>query len=229
METTICIIDDDAELRELLQEYLSSYAYDTFCLEDGVGVADIILAKKPDLIVLDLMMPIKDGFETLRDIRGVSNVPVIMLTAKGEDSDRIVGLEMGADDYVAKPFNPRELLARIRAVLRRYEKPQQTAAANHSHNGISLNTARQTLCIDNDEIELSTVEFNLMNVFVTHPDTVLSRDRLLTLAWGEDHVATDRTVDVHVSKLRSIMRSYPNHENRIRTVWGSGYKFVGKS
>lgn len=230
MNETILIVDDDVKLREVLREYLEEYGHAVMELPDGTEAADTVAAKRPDIVLLDVMMPKMDGFEVLREIRGVSRVPVIMLTAKGEDSDRIVGLELGADDYIPKPFNPRELLARIRAVLRRVtdlDAISQDTGPQLQVGGLTLDSPRQMLLIEEDEHELSSAEFNLMSVFMKNPDVVLSREKLMTLAWGRDYEAYDRTIDVHVSKLRGLLKEYEGHEKRIRTVWGSGYKFVG--
>lgn len=230
MNETILIVDDDVKLREVLREYLEEYGHAVMELPDGTEAADTVAAKRPDIVLLDVMMPKMDGFEVLREIRGVSRVPVIMLTAKGEDSDRIVGLELGADDYIPKPFNPRELLARIRAVLRRVtdlDAIKQDTGPQLQVGGLTLDSPRQMLLIEEDEHELSSAEFNLMSVFMKNPDVVLSREKLMTLAWGRDYEAYDRTIDVHVSKLRGLLKEYEGHEKRIRTVWGSGYKFVG--
>ncbi len=230
MNETILIVDDDVKLREILREYFEEYGHTILDLPDGTTAADTVASKRPDIVLLDVMMPKMDGFEVLREIRGISQTPVIMLTAKGEDSDRIVGLELGADDYIAKPFNPRELLARIRAVLRRtslHAVRENEGGIHIEVGGLTLDTPRQMLLVEGDEHELSSAEFNLMSVFMHHPDVVLSREKLMNLAWGRDYEAYDRTIDVHVSKLRSLLKEYQAHEKRIRTVWGSGYKFVG--
>lgn len=230
MNETILIVDDDAKLRDVLKEYLEEYGHTIIELPDGIEAASTVAGQRPDIVLLDVMMPRMDGFEVLREIRAVSQAPVIMLTAKGEDSDRIVGLELGADDYIPKPFNPRELLARIRAVLRRTTALEQQPSVDSDHleaGGMALDTPRQMLRIGTEEHELSSAEFNLMSVFMRNPDVVLSRERLMNLAWGREYEAYDRTIDVHVSKLRGLLKEYEGHEKRIRTVWGSGYKFVG--
>lgn len=229
MNESILIIDDDEKLRRVLREYLEEYGHSVRELPDGVNAANEVLTQTPDIVLLDVMMPKVDGFEVLRSIRSVSGIPVIMLTAKGEDSDRIVGLELGADDYISKPFNPRELLARIRAVLRRGNEHPSEREANPDIlevGGLTLDTARQALIAGDSVHDLSSAEFNLMSVFMNNPDIVLSRDKLMNMAWGRDYEAYDRTIDVHVSKLRNLLKAYPAHAQRIRTVWGSGYKFL---
>lgn len=229
MNESILIIDDDEKLRRVLREYLEEYGHSVLELPDGTSAAETVRRQAPDIVLLDVMMPKVDGFDVLRSIRSVSGIPVIMLTAKGEDSDRIVGLELGADDYIPKPFNPRELLARIRAVLRRASDRPAEQEANPDileAGGLILDTARQSLIVDDKAHDLSSAEFNLMSVFMNNPDIVLSRDKLMNMAWGRDYEAYDRTIDVHVSKLRNLLKTYPAHAQRIRTVWGSGYKFL---
>jgi DNA-binding response OmpR family regulator len=167
----------------------------------------------------------------LKEIRRDHILPVIMLTAKGDDTDRIVGLELGADDYLPKPFNPRELLARMKAVLRR-SLPRGKEERGHAHDntisagGITLNTAKQTVVVDGRELELSTTEYRILEVLMKHPNAVLSRDQLMTLARGRDFTAFDRSIDVHISKLRAKVEADPRTPGRIKTVWGSGYMLV---
>jgi two-component system phosphate regulon response regulator OmpR len=231
----ILIIDDDDKLCALLTEYLEGYGFRVRTLPSGDGAVEAVGRDTPSLVILDVMMPGRNGLDVLRDIRAGSKVPVIMLTAKGEDTDRIVGLELGADDYMPKPFNPRELLARIKAVLRRAEvagtaggapSPAQRATLIDA-GGLALNVSRHVLLVDGDELELSATEFRLLRALMENPDTALTRDELMSLAWGRDFSAYDRSIDVHVSKLRSLLRPYAGHDKRIRTVWGTGYMFVG--
>jgi two-component system phosphate regulon response regulator OmpR len=177
------------------------------------------------------MLPGKDGLEVLKEIRRDHELPVIMLTAKGDDTDRIVGLELGADDYLPKPFNPRELLARMKAVLRRSIYSNKGAHEQPHHlsitaGGITLNTARQTVVVGGNERELSSSEYRILEVLMKNPNTVLNRDQLMTLARGRDFTAFDRSIDVHISKLRAKVEDDPRTPTRIKTVWGSGYMFV---
>jgi two-component system phosphate regulon response regulator OmpR len=228
----ILLIDDDEELLELTSTYLKGYGFTVLSLPEGSEAASTVRNEHPGVVILDVMMPGKNGLEVLRDIRACSVVPVIMLTAKGEDTDRIVGLELGADDYMAKPFNPRELLARIKALLRRYEiiSSETTREKNLQilrSDGLTLNTSRQILEVQGDELELSATEFRLLKVFMEHPDTAMTRDDLMTLVWDKNFSACDRSIDVHVHKLRSILKPYKDQKNRIKTVWGTGYLFVG--
>lgn len=235
MENTapVLIIDDDARLRELLVEYLEEYGYDVRTLPSGIEAVRAVHEVKPCVVVLDVMMPGKNGLDVLRDIRSEHSVPVIMLTAKGEETDRIVGLELGADDYMAKPFNPRELLARIKAVLRRFEvvpdaQKEQVSSSRVEVGGVVLNVSRQTLLVEGDELELSATEFRLLKALMDEPDTALTRDQLMTRVWGRDFAAFDRSIDVHISKLRSLLKPYEKHSGRIKTVWGTGYLFLGE-
>jgi len=227
MRDVILIVDDDAKLRKMLADYLAGYEYAVRELPDGMDAAKVIAQVRPSVVVLDVMMPGKDGFEVLTDIRKISKVPVIMLTAKGDPSDRVVGLEMGADDYLPKPFNLRELLARIRAALRRYI-PETIFEETLEVGGVSLDLSLQTMTVDSTEYELSTAEFNVLSALMRNPDIPLSRDALLNMGWGEDSIVSDRTVDVHVSRLRTILKKHTGQAKRIKTVWGLGYKFVSK-
>lgn len=225
----ILLIDDDAKLRDLVVEYLEGYDFEVHTLPSGMEAVPTIQSVAPSLVVLDVMMPGKDGFEVLRDIRAESQVPVIMLTAKGEDTDRIVGLEIGADDYMAKPFNPRELLARIKAILRRLESVG-TGDSSHTKitaGGLTLNVSRQTLLIEGDELELAPTEFRMLKVLMANVDKALTRDNIMDMVWDKDFSVYDRSIDVHISKLRSQLKPYETHAKRIRTVWGTGYMFAG--
>lgn len=227
----VLIIDDDEKLRKLLGEYLRDHGFHTTCLADGEDVLSVLSTDLPDLVILDIMLPGKDGLEVLKEIRKDHELPVIMLTARGDDTDRIVGLELGADDYLPKPFNPRELLARMKAVLRRTVNEDRGGGAKARHDiinaaGISLNTASQTVVAEGREMELSTAEFRILEVLMKNPNTVMSRDQLMTLARGRDFTAFDRSIDVHISKLRSKLEADPAQPKRIKTVWGSGYMLV---
>lgn len=232
MAEKVLLVDDDKKLRNLLKEYLEGYGYRVLTLVDGSAVPETIKKESPDIVILDVMMPVKDGLDVLREIRMTFAIPVIMLTAKGEATDRIVGLELGADDYLPKPFDPRELLARIKAVLRR-GLPTEEAAGDESliinAGGLALNRAKQTLMVEDKEVELSSTEYKLLEALMAHPNTVLSRDRLLNLARGRDFMAFDRSVDVHISKLRAKLDAYPRFRKIIKTVWGTGYMFVDGS
>ncbi len=232
MANRVLIIDDDEKLRKLLGEYLKDHGFHTTCLADGTNVTGALSAELPDLVILDIMLPGKDGLEVLKEIRkDYGRLPVIMLTARGDDTDRIVGLELGADDYLPKPFNPRELLARMKAVLRRSVHQEGDTGEQARHTimnaaGISLNTAKQTVVVEGREMELSTAEFRILEVLMKNPNTVMSRDQLMTLARGRDFTAFDRSIDVHISKLRTKVEADPGTPKRIKTIWGTGYMLV---
>ncbi len=233
MAEKVLLVDDDEKLRNLLKEYLEGYGYKVLTLVDGSAVPEKIERESPDIVILDIMMPVKDGLDVLKEIRMTFAIPVIMLTAKGEATDRIVGLELGADDYLPKPFDPRELLARIKAVLRRGLPTEEEAAKDESltinAGGLALNRAKQTLSVEDKEVELSSTEYKILEALMAHPNTVLSRDRLLNLARGRDFMAFDRSIDVHISKLRAKLDAYPRFRKIIKTVWGTGYMFVDES
>jgi two-component system phosphate regulon response regulator OmpR len=231
MGKRILIVDDDEKLRKLLKEYLEGYEFQVLTLADGEAVPNTIRKESPELVILDVMLPKKDGLEVLKEIRAASKVPVIMLTAKGEEADRVVGLELGADDYLPKPFSPRELLARIKAVLRRLEPGMKPAAGEREGQRVEagnllLDKAKQTLLIEGKEVALSSTEYRVLKVLMENPNRVLSRDQIMTLAQGKDFMAFDRSIDVHISKLRAKLESDPRSPKRIKTIWGSGYMFV---
>jgi two-component system phosphate regulon response regulator OmpR len=234
MNNQVLIVDDDEKLQKLLKEYLENNGFRVLSLGDGTRVQEAIRKHSPDLVILDIMLPGRDGLEILKEIRRDFDVPVVMLTAKGEDTDRIVGLELGGDDYLAKPFNPRELLARIKAVLRRAGERGKGASEGPKRlliraGGLALNAARQTVSTQEQEIELSTAEYRILEVLMKNPNVVLNRDQLMTLARGRDFLAFDRSIDVHISKLRAKLEPDPHSPRRIKTVWGSGYMFMDES
>jgi two-component system phosphate regulon response regulator OmpR len=231
MGNRVLIIDDDEKLQRLLKEYLGRNGFYALTLLNGSRVLETIRSESPDLIILDIMLPGKDGLEVLKDIRKDHNLPIIMLTAKGEDTDRIVGLELGADDYLPKPFNPRELLARIKAILRRSVSPEKPESPLKESlliraGGWTLNKARQTVSTGEKELDLSSAEYRILEVLMKHPNIVLSRDQLMTLARGRDFMAFDRSIDVHISKLRAKLETDSHAPRRIKTIWGTGYLFV---
>lgn len=229
MAGRVLIIEDDAKIRMLLKEYLEGNDFEVITLADGNNALDFINSESPDIVILDIMLPGKNGLEVLKEIRQKNSIPVVMLTAKGEDADRIVGLELGADDYLPKPFNPRELLARMRAVMRRtfQEKEADTEIENLViAGGIVLNRAKQTAVLDEEEIELSSTEYKILDVLMTNPNVILNRDQIMNYARGRDFMAFDRSIDVHISKLRSKIDKNAGSPKRIKTIWGSGYMFV---
>lgn len=223
----VFLVDDDARLRKLLAKFLSEHEFQVREFGDGREVCEAIAADEPAAVILDVMMPGENGLQVLERIRKESEVPVIMLTAKGEDQDRIYGLELGADDYLPKPFNPQELLARINAVLRRsLPKAGGPALAQTVVAGrFVLNRSRRTVSAGGAEAELSLTEFKLLDALMTRPGMVLTRDELLNFARGKEFGAFDRSIDVHISKLRSKTEAVSGGKRCIKTVWGSGYMF----
>ena len=228
----ILIVDDDDGLRSLLEQYLTSNGYIVSLAADGKAL-DIKLAEvQPDLVILDLMLPGEDGLSIARRLRASTNLPIIMLSARGEDIDRIVGLEVGADDYLAKPFNPRELLARIRAVMRRKQDAALNGATTEDNivqfGDYELDLNAQSLSKAGEQIALTSAEFGILQIFINHPNRVLSRDQLMDMLKGYDRDPFDRSIDVRVTRLRRKIEANPAEPVYIRTVWGQGYLFSPK-
>ncbi|HXH04300.1 MAG TPA: response regulator [Candidatus Competibacteraceae bacterium] len=226
----VLIVDDDREIRELLQDFLGRHGYRVQAVGDGRAMFKALETGRYDLIVLDLMLPGEDGLSLCRRLRTVSNLPVVMLTALGEETERILGLEMGADDYLAKPFSPRELLARIRAVLRRSGTRQPAAGSLGqvlSFAGWRLDLARRELRSPDDVlVPLTSGEFELLAAFAEHPQRVLSREQLLDLTKGRDALPFDRSIDVQLSRLRRKIERDPKAPELIKTVRSGGYIFT---
>jgi len=227
--THVLVVDDDESLRELLASYLQREGFQVSGVEDGNAMFRWLEQHQPDIIILDLMLPGDDGLTLARRLRQTMQVPILMLSARGDDVDRIVGLEVGADDYLAKPFNPRELLARIRAVLRR---PAQFAAADGadiiSFGPYRLDREARRLTRDGQSVPLTGSEFEMLRVFAEHPNRLLDRDRLLDLLKGYERNPFDRSIDVQVARLRAKIEPDKKEPRYIRTVWGRGYMFTPK-
>ncbi len=216
------MVDDDAELCGLLGEFLKREGFTVDCAHEGNSGIAKALGGSVDLVVLDVMLPGMDGFEILRRLRQQSKVPVIMLTARGEDVDRIVGLEMGADDYLPKPFNPRELAARIRAILRRYEKRAPSTSGRIEVNGVTLDPGTREVLTDGHRVELTTFEFDILEMLMRAAGRVLSRDALMENFYNRKATPYDRSIDMHISHLRKKLE----HGNTlIKTIRGVGYQF----
>ncbi len=236
LKTRILIVDDDQRLRDLLVRYLGGEGYEVKAVADGQAMDKQLGRERYDLVVLDLMLPGEDGLSICRRLRAQGGAQpdspaIIMLTAKGDDVDRIVGLEMGADDYLPKPFNPRELLARVNAVLRRRVPAGPPGAPWASTEAFqfgefSLNLSTRTLTRGGKAVPLTTGEFSVLKVLVQHPRQPLSRDKLMELARGREYEVFDRSIDVQISRLRKIVEDDPSHPKHIQTVWGFGYVFV---
>ncbi|HSN40142.1 MAG TPA: two-component system response regulator OmpR [Burkholderiales bacterium] len=231
-KTKILVVDDDARLRDLLNRYLTEQGFSVRAVADSNDMNRQLARERYDLMVLDLMLPGEDGLSICRRLRGSNeNMPIIMLTAKGDDVDRIVGLEVGADDYLPKPFNPRELVARIQAVLRRQPAPMPPGAPSAEVEVVefgpfSFNLAARSLARNGEDVPLTTGEFALLKALVQHPRTPLSRDKLMELARGREFGAFDRSIDVQVSRLRRLVEHDPAKPAYIQTVWGFGYVFI---
>jgi two-component system, OmpR family, phosphate regulon response regulator OmpR len=231
LKTRILIVDDDQRHRDLLVKYLGKEGYDVKAVADAPTMDKQLARDRYDLVVLDLMLPGEDGLSICRRLRTQQSAPaIIMLTAKGDDVDRIVGLEMGADDYLPKPFNPRELLARIVAVLRRRVPAGPPGApaegGTYQFGEFSLNLATRSLARAGKPVALTTGEFSVLKVLVQHPRQPLSRDKLMELARGREYEVFDRSIDVQISRLRKIVEDDASHPKHIQTVWGFGYVFV---
>jgi len=228
MADRLLIIDDDVRLAAMVCDYFVAAGFTAErCFTAAAGLEAIERAPF-DAVVLDLMLPDLDGFEVCRRLRAPSDVPGLMLTARGEDTDRIVGLEIGADDYLSKPFNPRVLLARIRAILRRQRSSVQTETTVLRFGRLQIDRGSRTVRVDGGDKMLTSYQFDLLVALAENAGRVLNRDRLLDLVKGEELEAFDRSIDVHVSRIRSAIEDDPKHPRRIITVRGSGYVFAKK-
>jgi DNA-binding response OmpR family regulator len=225
MDSKILIIDDDAKLNRLLKSFLKDFGFQVFSATDPARGLKMIGRCSPDLVILDVMMPGMDGFEVCREIRQTSSLPIIMLTARGEVTDRVVGLELGADDYLAKPFEPRELVARIHSVLRRSGTVDDTQPA--VFGPLVVDFARRAADLSGDTLDLTTNEFAALALLARNAGKVLTRDQILQELRGIDCDAFNRSVDITVSRLRQKLRDDPRAPVFIKTVWGVGYVFIG--
>jgi two-component system phosphate regulon response regulator OmpR len=224
----ILVVDDDPALRDLLDAYLSDTGFIVDLAEDGKAMMEAMQRTQPDAIVLDLMLPGADGLTLTRELRARSQVPILMLSARGDEVDRVVGLELGADDYLAKPFSPRELLARLRALLRRAHSQPSTESSRDRFGPFQLDRASRRLLNGKDDVGLTGAEYDLIEVFIDRPGRVLTRDVLLDLLKGYDRDPFDRTVDLRVARLRRKIETDPAKPTYIRTVRGLGYLFNPK-
>lgn len=230
----ILIVDDDENIAELISLYLAKECFDTLMVHDGMDAISAFDTYQPNLILLDLMLPGIDGYQVCREIRGKSNVPIIMLSAKGEVFDKVLGLELGADDYIIKPFDSKELVARVRAVLRRYQAQpavQQTTTPQNQgkcveYPGIIINLTNYSVMVDGKNVEMPPKELELLYFLAASPNQVFTREQLLDQLWGYEYIGDTRTVDVHIKRLREKIKDHPTW--KISTVWGIGYKFEVK-
>lgn len=219
----ILVVDDDVNICELLRLYLVKEGWDVQVAYNGVKAMELFKSDAPDFVLLDIMLPGEDGFTILKNIRAVSNVPVIMLTAKGETNDKITGLDFGADDYVCKPFNPKELIARIKAVSRRSEDVQ-AADGTVEYENLKVDILNYELIVNGEKVEAPPKEIELLYCLASNPNKVFTRDQLLNKVWGFEFYGDTRTVDVHVKRIRSKIDG-ASKKWELKTVWGVGYKF----
>lgn len=227
----ILIVDDDNNIAELISLYLTKECYDTKIVNDGEQALIAFEHYKPNMLLLDLMLPGIDGYQVCREIRAKSDVPIIMLSAKGEVFDKVLGLELGADDYILKPFDSKELVARVKAVLRRFQpaKPEAYASVDIKcveYLGLIVNLSNYSVTYDGQQIDMPPKELELLYFLASSPNQVFTREQLLDNIWGYEYVGDTRTVDVHVKRLREKIKDKPTW--RIATVWGIGYKFEVK-
>ncbi len=220
--TTVLIVEDEPKLAQILSDYLARENYHTHRLHSGAEVVPWVKSHQTDLILLDIMLPDKDGMTLCKEIRAFSNVPIIMVTARVEEIDRLLGLELGADDYICKPFSPREVVARVKAIMRRIQRVQETDQA--SNGGLTIDEEKFTATYHGTELDLTAVEFRLLRTMHRNPGKVYSRAQLLDHLYDDHRIVTDRTVDTHVKNLRKKLESItPDHEV-IRSIYGVGYK-----
>lgn len=212
----VLVVEDEPKLAALLRDYLLAAGYRVTCLDNGLDVLPAVRAAAPDLILLDLMLPGRDGLEVCRELRALSNVPIVMLTARVEELDRLLGLELGADDYICKPFSPREVVARVRAILRRCPPPPV--------GGLELDASIYRARCNGVELDLTPVEFRLLNCLASAPGRIFSRDQLLDRLYPDHRVVSDRTVDSHVKNLRRKLEQAAPERNPIHSIYGVGYK-----
>lgn len=225
-KSKILIVDDDNNIAELISLYLTKECYDTKIVNDGEEALTAFEQYQPNLILLDLMLPGIDGYQVCREIRTKSNVPIIMLSAKGEIFDKVLGLELGADDYILKPFDSKELVARVKAVLRRYQPVKSAPAAGQKcveYPGLTVNLSNYSVTYNGHSIDMPPKELELLYFLASSPNQVFTREQLLDHIWGYEYIGDTRTVDVHVKRLREKIKDHDTWS--ISTVWGIGYKF----
>ncbi len=224
-KTRILIVDDEPNICELIRLYVEKEGYEAVIACDGARAVERFKAISPDMVLLDIMLPVRDGWQVCRDIRAVSDVPIIMLTAKGETFDKVLGLELGADDYIVKPFEPKELLARIKAVLRRSEgKATADEQEGLEFDGLKIGYETYEIYLDGKKIEMPPKEFELLYFLAKNKNKVFTRDQLLDEIWGYEFFGDSRTVDVHIKRVREKIECEDRNWN-LKTVWGVGYKF----
>ena len=227
MKTKIMVVDDDPNIRELVRLYLEKEGFEVTCAERGDEAVKMFRATPPNLMLLDVMLPGMDGWQVCREVRKISNIPIIMLTAKDETFDKVLGLELGADDYIVKPFDMKELVARIKAVIRRFQAAD-APEKEHVFPGLTINISQYTVTYMGKPLEMPPREIELLYFLASHPGMVFTREQLLEQVWGYDYFGDSRTVDVHVKRLREKLSGGEELGWQIKTVWGVGYKFEVK-
>lgn len=220
----ILIADDDAHIAELIKLYFEKDGFTTVTANNGRTAVELFKSEAPSIVILDVMMPEMDGWQVCREIRRVSNIPIIMLTAKGETFDKVLGLELGADDYMVKPFEPKELIARVKAVLRRSDTKETTAEKEIVFPNLTINLSNYELKISGNIVEVPPKELELLYFLASNPNRVFTREQLLEEVWGFDYFGDSRTVDVHINRLREKLEDVEANW-QLKTVWGVGYKF----
>ncbi len=221
----VLVVDDDAHIAELIKLYFEKEGFTVATASNGREAVDKFKSESPAIIILDVMMPEMDGWDVCREIRKTSNVPIIMLTAKGETFDKVLGLELGADDYMVKPFETKELIARVKAVLRRSDTKDADAAKEINYNNLSINLSNYELKINGKITEIPPKELELLFFLASNPNRVFTREQLLEEVWGFDYFGDSRTVDVHIKRLREKLENVEDANWQLKTVWGVGYKF----
>lgn len=225
---SVLIVDDDENVHEFLSLYLKKEGYNTISAFNGIDAIKLFRENSPSIIILDIMMPKLDGLEVCKTIRKESKTPIIMLTAKGEDIDKILGLEIGADDYITKPFNPREVAARIKAVLRRVDDFSNISNKVLYYDGLEINLSDYTVKVEGRPVVFTSKEIEILWVLASKPNRVYTREQLLEMVWGYEYTGETRTVDTHIKRIRSKLNIKDNYTWDITTVWGVGYKFEVK-
>jgi two-component system OmpR family response regulator len=225
-KTKLLVVDDDVNICELIRLYFEKEGYEVHTVYNGKRAIEVFSELSPSMVVLDIMLPGADGWQVCREIRKVSNIPIIMLSAKGETFDKVLGLELGADDYIVKPFDPKELVARVKAVLRRYER-KEFDSQEVVYPNLVVNRTNYTVKLNGKDLELPPKELELIFFLSSNPNKVFTREQLLEHVWGFDFYGDSRTVDVHIKRLREKI-DLPNQTWQLKTVWGVGYKFEVK-
>ena len=234
MNERVLVADDDTNITDVCRRYLEREGYLVMAAKDGLEALALWASHKPDLIVLDLMMPHKDGWQVCEEIRQTEDLPIIMLTARGEEQDRLMGLTLGADDYMTKPFSPRELVLRIRAILRRVRSQPPAIGASASeqtitYEDLTIHVGKRRVEVRGQTMDLTVTEFEMLHLLASHPDQVFSRSQILNKLWDFSYEGDTTTVTVHIRRLREKIESNPSEPKYIKTVWGIGYKFAGEA